>query len=166
VSNEEHRLRIQQLHELVLASSVSSEWSSATAPDGAPEGWQRAVLTRLLALTMDQDIAYIASAKLDDQDWDFIAFTESRVVRVLVTLSGKGDARLETTTFPRHSLESLELLDVGPVPENEEDWPVDLTMIGHYRSASIPLPLDKFSSTTNKRELARLLRSLLQDVGH
>jgi hypothetical protein len=140
-------------------------WDAPSGASGVPDGWRGDVLTRLLALTIDQDILYLSSAKLDDDDWDFIAFTETRVVRVLVTTSGNGEARLETTTFPRDSLESLELLDVGSIPADETEWPAELNVIGHYRSSSIPLPLDKFSSPKNKRELARLLQSLLQDVG-
>ena len=165
MSNDEHRLRIKQLHDLVLTSSASPVWDAPTNEQGIPDGWRGAVLTHLLTLTLDQDILYLSSANLDGAEWDFIAFTETRVVRVLVTVSDSGDARLETTTFPRESLESLELLDVGGVPEDDGEWPADLNVIGHYRSASIPLPLDKFSSSKNRRELARLLRSLLQDVG-
>lgn len=171
MSNADHRLRTEELNGLIVASSARGEWRSPSFEAGGNEaaksdGWQREVLSRILTLTIDQDIQYLSSAKLDDGEWDFIAFTETRVVRVLVAESDGSPARIETTTFPRDSLDSLELLDVGAIPDNEDEWPADLNLIGHYRSASIPLPLDGFASGANKRDLVRLLRSLLQDVSH
>jgi hypothetical protein len=163
MTNDDHRLRITELHDLVATSSNSGSWAREI---DSIENWQSDVLTRILALTIDQDIQYLSSAKLDDEDWDFVAFTEKRVVRVLVTAAGGTSVRLETTTFARDTLESLELLDVGAIPTNETPWPADLNLIGHYHSASIPLPLDKFASTGNKLELVHLLRSLLQDAAH
>jgi hypothetical protein len=163
MGNDDHRRRIGELHELVAASSAQARWSAGL---GTLHAWQTTVLSRILALTLDQDIEYLSSAQLSDEDWDFVAFTEHRVVRVLASATGGASVRLETTTFPRDSLESLDLLDVGPIPENEDTWPADLNLIGHYRSASIPLPLDKFASSDNKRKLVHLLQSLLQDVSH
>jgi hypothetical protein len=166
ISNEEHRSRTEELNNLIVASTESSEWAAPVGSAGTPDGWQAEVLSRILTFTIDQEIQYLSSAKLDDESWDFIAFTETRVVRVLVDQADGQPARIETTTFPRDSLESLELLDVGAIPDDEAEWPADLNLIGHYRSASIPLPLDGFASGANKRELVRLLRSLLQDVSH
>jgi hypothetical protein len=166
MSNDDLWLRTGELHRLIATSSDSGAWGASSAAAEQLVDWQRDVLAKILTLTIDQEIQYLSSARLDDEDWDFVAFTETRVVRVLVTQSDGGPARIETTTFPRGTLESLELLDVGAVPDNDDEWPAELNVVGHYRSASIPLPLDRFASGENKRDLGRLLRSLLQDVAH
>ena len=158
---ENHRESLDALHLLIGGSSDSDQWSAVT--ESAPD-WQRGVLTRLHALTIHDDIRYLSSAKLDTGDWDFVAFTPDRVVRVLVTNPGSGTDRFETVTFSRDSLQSLELLDVGSVPDGDEPWPVDVNLIGHYLVGSVPLPLDRFASDSNKRDLSGLLQSLLEDV--
>ncbi|MEP6481953.1 MAG: hypothetical protein ABJA94_08100 [Rhodoglobus sp.] len=164
MGNDDHRNSIDALRGLVTDSSVSDEqWDAAPSP---LTGWQRGVLTRMHALTIHDEIHYLSSAKLDTGDWDFVAFTENRVVRVLVSNAGSDAVRYETVTFPRDSLESLELLDIEKLPEGDESWPVDVNLIGHYGVGSVPLPLDSFASPQNKRDLSVLLRSLLQDLAH
>lgn len=163
MGNDDHRSSIDALRLVVSDSSLSEQWDAAPSPLA---DWQRGVLTRIHALTLHDEILYLSSAKLDTGDWDFVAFTENRVVRVLVSNAGSDAVRFETVTFPRDSLESLELLDVEKVPEDEDSWPVDVNLIGHYRVGSVPLPLDSFASPENKRDLSVLLRSLLQDLAH
>lgn len=164
MGNDDHRNSIEAIRVLVTDSSVSDEqWGAAPGPLAE---WKRGVLTRMHALTIHDEIQYLSSAKLDTGDWDFVAFTENRVVRVLVSNAGTDAVRFETVTFPRDSLESLELLDVEKVPEGDDSWPVDVNLIGHYRVGSVPLPLDSFASAENKRDLSVLLRSLLQDLAH
>ena len=158
---ENHRESLGALHLLIKGSSKSEEWDAVgeSAPD-----WQQGVLTRLRALTIHADIRYLSSSKLDTGDWDFVAFTPDRVVRVLVT-SPTGDAiRFETVTFSRSSLQSLELLDVESIPDGDQPWPVDVNLIGHYLAGSVPLPLDRFASDSNRHDLSHLLQSLLDDV--
>ncbi len=158
---ENYRESLDALYLLIGKSSDSVPWGAAR--ESAPD-WQRGVITRLHALTIHDDIRYLSSARLDTGDWDFIAFTPDRVVRVLVTDSSGNAARFETTTFPRVSLQSLELLDVEDIPDGDEPWPVDMNLIGHYLVGSVPLPLDRFASDSNKHDLGQLLQSLLDDV--
>lgn len=162
--NEDIRQRAAELHQLIIGSSISSTWSDS-ARDEVPQ-WQQDVLSRILALTYDQDILYLSSALPDDDDWDIVAFTDASVVRVLMSRVNGSPSHIEASAFPRASLQSLELMDVAPVPADERVWPSELNLIGHYLSATITLPLDKFSSPDNKRDLVRLLTSLLQDVAH
>jgi hypothetical protein len=163
MAHEDQRDSIDALRLLVADSSVGERWN---APPSPLADWQRGVLTRMHALTIHDEIHYMSSAKLDNGDWDFVAFTENRVVRVLVSNSGSDAVRFETVTFPRSSLESLELLDLEQEPDSDDSWPVDVNLIGHYRVGSVPLPLDSFASPENKRDLSVLLRSLLQDLAH
>lgn len=158
---ENDRESLDALHLLIGKSSDSVPWSAArtSAPD-----WQRGVITRLHALTIHDDIRYLSSARVDTGDWDFIAFTPDRVVRVLVTNSNGNAVRFETTTFPRVSLQSLELLDVEDIPDGDEPWPVEVNLIGHYLVGSVPLPLDRFASDSNRHDLSQLLQSLLEDL--
>lgn len=158
---ENRRESLDVLHLLIGASSDNHQWGASR--ESAPR-WQQGVIARLHAFTIHDDIRYLSSAKLEAGDWDFIAFTQDRVVRVLVTSADRGDARFETTTFPRQSLQSLELLDVESIPEGDEPWPLDVHVIGHYLVGSIPLPLDRFASDSNKHDLSQLLQSLLDDV--
>ncbi|HEY4266993.1 MAG TPA: hypothetical protein VGM94_02265 [Galbitalea sp.] len=158
MANDAYADRTDELHRLIAASSDNGKWT-ASADDLAD--WQRDVLARILLLAADQEVQYLSLSKVDDDHWDFVAFTDDRVVRVFVADSDAGPARLEATTFARSSLESLELLDTGPISNSH---PSALRLIGHYRSASISLPLDKFASTTNRGNLERLLQTLLYDV--
>jgi hypothetical protein len=158
---ENHRESLDALHLLIGGSSDSDQWGAVG--DSAPD-WQQGVLTRLHALTIHDEIHYLSSAKLDTGDWDFVAFTPDRVVRVLVTNSAGDSVRFETVTFARASLQSLELLDVESIPHGDEPWPVDVNLIGHYPAGSVPLPLDRFASDSNKHDLSQLLQSLLEDV--
>jgi len=82
---------------------------------------------------------------------------------VLVWNAGSPAVRFETVTFARSSLESLELLDVDVVDAGAS-WPGEVNLIGHYRAGSVPLPLDRFASRSNKLDLVRLLRSLQNDL--
>ena len=156
-----HLNAIRSLHGVIAGSSDDTSWGTEADRMG---GWQRAVLTRLYALTMSDKILYLSSAKVSDTEWDFVAFTALRVVRVLVWNAGQAAVRFETVTFARTSLESLELLDVGDIPAGESAWPIDLNLIGHYRVGSVPLPLDRFASESNKHDLVRLLKSLQEDL--
>jgi len=163
VSNEELRRSAAELHRLIVGSSLTPSWSTSTAPEALPD-WQRDVLSKILTLTLGQEILYLSTAMPDDNDWDIIAFTQTTVVRVLLVRNDGEPSRTETSVFPRSSLESLELLDAAPIPDDESEWPSDINLIGHYRSATVALPLDRFASSTNRRELVRLLKTLLEDV--
>jgi hypothetical protein len=163
--NEDIQRRASELHKLIIGASTSSAWSNSAENDVLPD-WQRDVLSKILALTYEQEILYLSTAMPDASDWDIIAFTDASVVQVVMTrVDGKAE-HVEASVFLRSSLESLELLDVASVPWDDAVWPSELNLIGHYRSATVSLPLDKFSSPGNKRELVRLLTSLLQDISH
>jgi len=163
--SEEIRERAWELHQLIIGSSTSAAWLASSGGTRLPE-WQHDVLAKILTLTYDQEILYLSTALPDAEDWDIIAFTDSSVVQVVMNRVDGKSPHVEASAFPRSSLESLELLDVAQIPEDESLWPSDLTLIGHYRSATVTLPLDNFASQGNKRELVRLLTSLLQDIGH
>jgi len=156
-----HLNSIRSLHGVIAGSSDDPSWG--TEADRMTD-WQRAVLTRLHALTLTDKILYLSSAKVGESEWDFVAFTNRRVVRVLVWNAGQGAVRYETVTYARSSLQSLELLDVGDLSSEADTWPTDLNLIGHYQAGSVPLPLDRFASQSNKHDLVRLLSSLLKDL--
>jgi len=160
MNDERHLDSIRSLHGVIARSSDNTSWG--TDADRMSD-WQRAVLTRLHALTMTDTILYLSSAKAGETEWDFVAFTPRRVVRVLVWNAGSPAVRFETVTFARSSLESLELLDVDVVDAGAS-WPGEVNLIGHYRAGSVPLPLDRFASRSNKLDLVRLLRSLQNDL--
>lgn len=165
MDNEQLRRRASGLQRTITGASDSSAWEDAGAGEGVPD-WQRDVLSKILALTLDQEILYLSTALPDQNDWDIIAFTESTVVRVLMVRGSGAPAHTETSVFPRSSLQSLELVEVAPIPDNNDPWPSNMHLIGHYTSATVTLPLDRFASNDNKRELVQLLTSLLQDVSH
>lgn len=163
MTNEQLRESAGRLHRLIVGSSTAAAWSDSDEPDTLPE-WQRDVISKILALTLNQEILYLSTAMPDDEDWDIVAFTKTSVVRVLLVRVEGSPSRTETSTFARSSLESLELLEVAPIPGDDAEWPSNINLLGHYRSDTVALPLDKFASGTNKRELVRLLESLLEDV--
>jgi hypothetical protein len=164
MDTDEYLTHVAELHALIVGSNVSSAWAQAADGSSEPPQWQRDVLSKILALTFDQQIQYISTATPDDDDWDIVAFTDATVVRVVVVRDGNTVPHTEAFAFPRSSLESLELLDVDTVPRDAGSWPSELTLIGHYRAATINLPLDRFASGGNKQALALLLTSLLQDL--
>jgi hypothetical protein len=165
MTNEDIRQRAAALHQLIVGASISSAWADSSDSDALPS-WQRDVLSKILALTFDQDILYLSTAMPEGEDWDIIVFTDETVVRVLLVRNDGEPAHSETSAFPRSSLESLELMDVAPIPDDDEVWPSGLNLIGHYRSATVTLPLDNFASPHNRRDLERLLTSLLRDISH
>jgi len=166
MASNQHREDAAGLHDLITGSSTSEAWFNAGAAAGGPPQWQRDVISRILALTFDQEIEYLSTAMPDGEDWDIVAFTQSTVVRVLVVKNNEAVSHIESVAFPRSSLDSLELVEVAPIPTDGDAWPTQLGLIGHYRSATLVLPLDKFASSDNQRDLTRLLTSLLQDLGH
>ena len=166
METNEHLQSATDLHSLIVGSTSSRGWSIATDGAADPPTWQRDAMAKILALTFDQHIEYLSTAMPDGQDWEIVAFTEATVVRVAVVRDGDEVSRTESFAFPRSSLESLELLDIAPIPLDDGAWPADLNMVGHYRAATINLPLDKFASPNNKSDLARFLSSLLQDLSH
>lgn len=129
-------------------------------------GWQVDAISRLLALTYNQHIEYLSVATPESGDWDIVALTDSTVVSVTLVRTSVGVSHLTSMAFPRRSLDSLELLDVSPISDDEQKWPGELNLIGHYKSATLRLPLDKFASQDNKSDLAALLSSLLHDLAH
>jgi len=155
-----HLDSIRSLHGLIARSSDNASWGAD--PDRMSD-WQRAAITRLHTLTMTDKILYLSSAKVGETEWDFVAFTARRVVRVLVWNAGSAAVRFEAVTFGRSSLESLELLDVDGIATGPT-WPSEVNLIGHYRAGSVPLPLDRFASRSNKLDLVRLLSSLQKDL--
>lgn len=151
---------------MIAGSTSNALWAGADlTSDQLPE-WQQDVLAKILALTIDQEIHYLSTAMPAADDWEIIAFTEATVVRVALVRSAGKPEGTETISFARSSLDSLEVVGVSPLPAGEEGWPAGLNLIGHYASGTVNLPLDKFASPDNSRDLARLLASLLQDVGH
>lgn len=160
MNDDAHLDSIRALHGVIARSSDNASWG---AEADLMSEWQRAVVTRLHALTMTDKILYVSSAKVGEAEWDFVAFTPRRVVRVLVWNAGNAAVRFETVTFARSSLESLELLDVDAVAAGAS-WPGEVNLIGHYRAGSVPLPLDRFASHSNKLDLVRLLSSLQKDL--
>ena len=165
-NNDEHRRRAAAIHTLIERSSDSTGWATGSdGPESRPD-WQQAVVARILALTFDQDITYLSAATQDSTDWEIVAFTDATVVLVLISRIGGEEPLIETSSFPRSSLESLEVLDVVLIPADEEEWPSGLNLVGHYTSAIVSLPLDRFASHENQRTLARLLSSLTSDLKH
>ncbi len=129
-------------------------------------GWQHDAVSRLLALTYNQQIDYLSVATPESGDWDIVALTDNTVVSVTLVRTASGVSHLDSTAYPRRSLESLELLEVAAVSDDDQKWPDELTLIGHYKNATLRLPLDKFASHDNRRDLAALLSSLLHDLAH
>ena len=150
---------------MILASTRSEAWQSAEE-SGEGSDWRRDAVSRLLALTFNQRIDYLSVATPESGDWEIVAFTDTTVVRVTVVRTTKGVSHVESLALPRSSLESLELLDVAPLSDDKERWPDELNLIGHYRGATLRLPMDKFASGDNKKDLVALLSSLLSDLSH
>src|SRR3954471_24696181 len=119
MNDHAHLDSINSLHGVIAGSSEDTSWGTEA---DRMSSWQRAVLTRLHALTLTDKILYLSSAKVGEADWDFVAFTPRRIVRVLVWGAATDAVRYETVTFARSSLLSLELLDVDDVPA-AESWP-------------------------------------------
>jgi hypothetical protein len=161
MADDQHVDSISALHSLVAGSSSNTAWGTDSS---RMADWQRGVLTRIHALTLSDKIRYLSSATADGTDWDFVAFTDRRVVRVVVWNANQTAVRFETSTFARASLQSLELLDVDDIPPDTGSWPTEINLIGHYRAGSVPLPLDRFASDSNKHDLISLLRSLQKDL--
>ena len=166
MDNSELEQRAAAAHALIVGSSESTAWRRAATGESGIPPWQHEVVARVLTLTYDQDIQYLSTAMPDDEDWDVVVFTATTIVRVVVVRDAGTVSRIESFVFPRSSLESLELLDVAPIEDDSSQWPTELTLLGHYRAASITLPMDKFASSDNKRDLRRLLASLLEDLVH
>lgn len=160
MNDDAHVDAINSLHAVIAGSSEDTSWG--TDADRMSD-WQRSVLARLHALTMTEKILYLSSAKSGETEWDFVAFTARRVVRVLVWNAGTEAVRFETVTFARSSLHSLELLEVDVVSAGAR-WPSEVTLVGHYQAGSVPLPLDRFASRSNKLDLVRLVSSLQRDL--
>ena len=150
---------------MILASTRSEAWLSA---EESVEGtdWRRDAVSRLLALTFNQRIDYLSVATPESGDWDIVAFTESTVVSLTLVRTSQGVSHMDSIAVPRRSIESLELLDVSLISDDDEPWPGELNLVGHYKNATLRLPLDKFASQDNKRDLAALLSSLLHDLAH
>lgn len=49
---------------------------------------------------------------------------------ITLVRTSTGVSHLDSTAFPRRSLESLELLDVAPIPADDQKWPGELNLIG------------------------------------
>jgi hypothetical protein len=165
MSTADQRAAAEQLGALISRSTQSRAWLESVDETGMPD-WRNDAVARLMALTYNQSIEYLSVATPESGDWDIVAFTDSTVVSITLVRTSTGVSHLESTAFPRRSLESLELLDVSPVSDDDQKWPGELNLIGHYRNATLRLPLDKFASQDNKRDLAALLSSLLHDLAH
>lgn len=165
MSTEEQRESAQHLSDLISKASQSDKWLSPGADEEVPP-WQQDAISRILTLTFSQEIHYLSIATPESGDWDIVAFTDSTVVSLTVVRTPRGVSHIESIAVPRSSLESLELLSVAPITDSEDRWPDELSLVGHYRVATLRLPLDKFSSRDNKRDLVALLSSLVSDLGH
>ncbi len=164
MDSDQYRQRAAELHALIVGSSQNDSWAAASTRSARPEPWQADVIAKILTLTAEREIHYLSTAMPDDDDWDIVAFTDTTVVRVAIIREGSEVVHAEAVTFARTSLETLELLDVAPIPDDSEPWPSDVNLLGHYRSATVNLPLDKFASPDNRRDLVRFLNSLLNDL--
>lgn len=165
MSTADQRAAAEQLSELISRSTQSEAWLTST-PDSDALEWQGDAVSRLLALTYNQPIEYLSVATPESGDWDIVAFTDSVVVSLTLIRTSTGISHVDSMAFPRRSLESLELLDVTTISNDDEKWPGELNLIGHYKNATLRLPLDKFASQNNRSDLAALLSSLLHDLGH
>ena len=165
MSTTEQREAASALHELISKASSSEAWADATDTAG-PQAWQSEAVSRILVLTYGQELHYLSLASPESGDWEIVAFTDATVVRVTVVRTTKGVSHVESLALPRSSLESLELLDVAPLSDDKERWPDELNLIGHYRGATLRLPMDKFASSDNRKDLVALLSSLLSDLSH
>jgi hypothetical protein len=165
MSTADQRAAAQQLFDLITRSTQSEAWLTSS-PVGSALEWQHDAVSRLLALTYNQPIEYLSVATPENGDWDIVAFTDSIVVSLTLIRTSTGVSHLDSLAFPRRSLESLELLDITSISDDDETWPDELNLIGHYKNATLRLPLDKFASQHNKSDLAALLSSLLHDLAH
>jgi len=163
MSTADQRAAAAQLSEVISGSTRSEAWLAAGGDTELP-GWRDEAVSRLLALTFNQKIDYISIATPESGDWDIVAFTENTVVSLTLVRTSSGVSHLDSIAFPRRSLESLELLDVSTISDDDERWPDEINLIGHYKNATLRLPLDKFASHDNQRDLAALLSSLLNDL--
>lgn len=162
----DQRAAAKQLSALIASSTQSQQWSGPGGHSHEEPQWQRDAVSRLLALTYNQQIDYLSVATPESGDWDIVAFTDSIVVSITLVRTSTGVSRMDAVALPRRSLESLELLDVSLISDDGDSWPDELNLVGHYQNATLRLPLDKFSSHDNKRDLAALLSSLLHDLAH
>ena len=165
MSTAEQRAAAEQLGNLITRSTQSQAWTESDDDTGMPE-WRQDAVARLMTLTYNQQIDYLSVATPESGDWDIVAFTDSIVVSITLVRTSTGISHLDSTAFPRRSLESLELLDVAAIADDDKKWPGELNLIGHYRNATLRLPLDKFASQDNKRDLAALLSSLIHDLAN
>lgn len=166
MSTPSQRAAAKELSALIAASTQSDQWTGAAGGEGEGAQWQRDAVARLLALTFNEQIDYLSVATPESGDWDIVAFTASTVVSITLVRTSTGVSHMDATALPRRSLESLDLLDVSPISDDDAPWPDEINLIGHYKNATLRLPLDKFSSSDNKRDLAALLSSLLRDLAH
>jgi hypothetical protein len=154
-----------QLHKRITDSSTNSAWVEQCAEGGPIPKWQLAAVAALLALTQNDEVDYLTSSLLEGRDWQIVAFTARRVVRLILTPSMAGDYLTHAYVFARETLSSIELLS-SPAPIATQDpWPANLSMVAKYEEATIPLPLDDFASPKNRSQIPRLLASLLADMG-
>ena len=166
MSTSEQRDAAAALNALISKASSSEAWFDAADTEGLPQSWQQEAVSRILVLTYGQELHYLSLASPESGDWEIVAFTDATVVRVTVVRTTKGVSHVESLALPRSSLESLELLDVAPLSDDKERWPDELNLIGHYRGATLRLPMDKFASSDNRKDLVALLSSLLSDLSH
>jgi hypothetical protein len=165
MSTSDQRAAAEKLSALISTSTQSEAWAGSSDSGDALD-WQQDAVSRLLALTYNQQIDYLSVATPDSGDWDIVAFTDNSVVSLTLVRTSQGVSHMDAVAVPRRSLESLELLDVAPISDNNDKWPGELNLIGHYKNATLRLPLDKFASQGNKRDLAALLSSLLHDLAN
>ncbi|ARC56639.1 hypothetical protein AS850_06075 [Frondihabitans sp. 762G35] len=153
-----------QIHKRITESSTKSAWSTQCIENESIPKWQLATVAALLALSQGEELDYVTSSLLEDRDWQIVAFTPRRVVRLVLTPSHSGELLTHGYVFGRGTLSAIELVS-SPAPISTQDpWPGNLSMIARYAGATIPLPLDDFASPRNRSQIPRLLASLLKDV--
>ncbi len=152
------------LYALIGSSSDRTIWSVGQQGADTIPVWQHDIVAKILAITSGQDILYLSLSSPDEGNWEIVAFTEAIVVHVQINRQSQTGTYSEIQCFPRSSLLSLEILEVDPLPTDDASWPTNLNLLGRYRTATVPLPLDRFASPTNKKDLSRLLASLLNDL--
>lgn len=152
------------LYDLIGSSSDSAGWSGGSQGSASIPAWQHDIVAKILAITTGQDILYLSLSSPDEGNWEIVAFTEAVVVHVQINRQTPTSTYSEIQCFPRSSLLSLEIVEVDPMPVDDASWPTNLNLLGRYRTATVALPLDRFASPTNKKDLSRLLASLLNDL--
>jgi hypothetical protein len=146
------------------------------ADDAVASYWVEQVIRRVLLFTGARTFRFVAGTPFFPETADHpeihgrvAVFTDD-----LLTTADIGSApgstpgmRVGVQTVARSSIERLELAPAGVLDEQSQfEWPRGATILAEYRGVRTPLtlPMNDVSSVHHRRELARFLPALVDDL--